>query len=83
MVVVSICCATQHKLICVYWRLYEYSDTLLAIPMNAIPQQATLNAKQLETMANRYAADIHFGHANVIKFRGRPIRNAGCMDKFQ
>ena len=48
--------------------------------MNAIPQQATLNAKQLETMANRYAADIHFGHANVIKFRGRPIRNAGCMD---
>ena len=29
MVAVSICCATQHQLICVYWRLYEYSDTLL------------------------------------------------------
>lgn len=31
-------------------------------------------------MANRSAAGAHFGHENVIKFRGRPFRNADNMD---
>ena len=31
---------------------------------------------------NLYTADLHLGHENVIRFDGRPFRNAEEMDEF-
>jgi len=32
-------------------------------------------------MANFFTADHHFGHANIIKYTGRPYENAWFMDR--
>jgi calcineurin-like phosphoesterase family protein len=32
-------------------------------------------------MTNRYIADLHFGHENIIKFDNRPFANAKAMEK--
>ena len=30
---------------------------------------------------NRYISDLHFGHANIIRFDGRPFKNTDEMEE--